>query len=159
MPRPIKDLDQYQDEIEHQISIGNSQTQILTWLAAKNIGISRNTLSRRLNEWNVNRYSQTASVNATLVSAVKEVFHTTDQNNDTIAQNIINQGISTSSRQVKKVRLEHDWQRRAYNDDQLAQNRVTTLELVKQALQHGECRCYGRGLMRTYLRVKFQHNA
>lgn len=30
---------------------------------------------------------------------------------------------------------------------------------MRQALQQGECRCYGRGLLKTYLHTKFSHNA
>lgn len=93
------------------------------------------------------------------MSAIQETFHATEQDDDTIAQNLTHQSISTSSRQVKRIRLENNWQRRVYDDDQLAQNRARTLDLVKQALQRGECCSYGRGLMRTYLHVKFQHNA
>ena len=31
--------------------------------------------------------------------------------------------------------------------------------MVDQALKQGEVRCYGSGLLLTYLRVKFRHNA
>jgi len=31
--------------------------------------------------------------------------------------------------------------------------------MVDQALKQGGVRCYGRGLLRTYLRVKFRHSA
>jgi rhodanese-related sulfurtransferase len=57
------------------------------------------------------------------------------------------------------VRLAHGWRRRANNDDQLAAARAETFTLVEQALQQGEVRCYGRGLFRTYLQVKYHHNA
>jgi hypothetical protein len=31
--------------------------------------------------------------------------------------------------------------------------------MMDQALKQGEVRCYGSGLLPTYLRVKFRHNA
>jgi hypothetical protein len=34
-----------------------------------------------------------------------------------------------------------------------------TFALVEQALQQGTVRCYGRGLLRTYLRVVYRHQA
>jgi hypothetical protein len=37
--------------------------------------------------------------------------------------------------------------------------RAETFALTKQALHEGVVRCYGRGLLRTYLRIKYRHNA
>src|SRR3954447_15876844 len=37
--------------------------------------------------------------------------------------------------------------------------RQETFTLVEQALREGVVHCYGRGLLRTYLRVKFHRNA
>ena len=61
--------------------------------------------------------------------------------------------------QIKKVRLAHNWRRRSNHDAQLANARAETFALVAQALQQGEARYYGRGLFRTYLRVKYRHSA
>jgi len=37
--------------------------------------------------------------------------------------------------------------------------RAETFSLIKQALHEGVVRCYGRGLLQTYLRIKYQHHA
>jgi hypothetical protein len=93
------------------------------------------------------------------VSAVEAAFHTTQHDDETIAHNITTQGIPTTRNQVKEVRLANSWRRRGNDDTQSANSRSETFALVAQALQQGEARCYGRRLMRTYLSVKFCHNA
>ena len=93
------------------------------------------------------------------MAAIEIAFHTTQHDDQKIAQSITSQGIPTTHSQVKVIRLAHNWHRRAYNKDQETQQRARTFALVEQALQHGECRSYGRELMKTYLRVKFRHNA
>lgn len=55
--------------------------------------------------------------------------------------------------------MTHGRRRRAYDYEQLIQKRAETFALIEQALQQGECRCYGRGLLKTYLPVKHHHNA
>jgi hypothetical protein len=37
--------------------------------------------------------------------------------------------------------------------------RAVTFALTKQAFHEGVVRCYSRGLLRTYLRIKYRHNA
>ena len=41
----------------------------------------------------------------------------------------------------------------------MAEMRAVTFTLTKQALYEGVVRCYGRGLLRTYLRIKYRYNA
>src|SRR6266516_1896513 len=145
-------------EIERRIALKHTQPQILDWLAQQGATISRNTLSTRVNAWATD-HSRTASSDATLVSAVDTAFHTSQHSDQTIANNLSTAGLATTQRQVKRVRLANGWRRRANNDDQLAEMRAETFALVKQALHEGVVRCYGRGLLRTYLRIKHQHHA
>ena len=159
MPRPSINLDSYRPEIERQAAAGDSQNQIREWLLSQGISISKNIFSSRIVDWKASRSITTSSTNPALIAAIEMAFHTTQHDDQTIAQSIISQGIPTTHRQVKAIRLAHNWHRRAYNKDQETQQRAETFALVEQALQHGECRCYGRELMRTYLRVKFRHNA
>jgi hypothetical protein len=93
-----------------------------------------------------------------LVSAIDAAFHTTYHNDQTIADNIAGQGITTTRNQVEEVRLAHGWRRRGGNDGQLAISRAETFSSVEEALQQG-MRCYGRGLLRAFLRVKYRHQA
>jgi hypothetical protein len=95
-----------------------------------------------------------------LVSAIETAFHTTQHDDEIIARNVTAQGIPTTRNQVKEeIRLANNWRRRGNNDAQLANARSETFALVALALQQGEVRCCGRRLLRTYLSVKFRHNA
>jgi hypothetical protein len=159
MPRPRIDLDAYRDEIERRIAQKHTHPQILSWLAGKDLIISKNTLSTRIAAWDASRRTRTAGTNTTLIEAVDIAFHTTNHDDQTITDNINAQGIPTTRNQVEEIRLRHGWRRRANNDDQLAEIRAVTFALTKQALQEEVVRCYGRGLLRTYLRIKYRHNA
>ena len=157
MPRPSINLTPFQDEIERRIAAGESQNQVREWLATEGISIGRNTISKRIVDWKIGHLSTTSAFNPTLISAVEEAFHTTGDDDQTIAQDINTQGIATTSNQVKSIRLAHNWQRRGYDKMQRAQQKAQTFALIDETLQSGECRCYGRELMKTYLHIKFGH--
>ena len=158
MPAPQMDLDPFKAEIQDRIAAGESQKDVRRWLAAKGVQIHRNTLSTRLLEWQ-GTSTQVPSIDATLVAEVDSAFHTTHHDDQTIADNIAASGIPTTHRQVKRIRLTQGWRRRGNTDDQLADSRAKTFALVKSALHQGVVRCYGRGLLRTYLRVAHGHQA
>ena len=159
MPRPRKDLQEFREQIELRVANGQTHNEIRRWLATNGVMVNKNTLSTRCIAWEASRRSRTATAEPALVSAIEAAFHTTQHDDETIARNITAQGIPTTRNQVKEVRLVNGWRRRSNDDEQAANSRSETFALVAQALEHGEARCYGRGLMRTYLRVKFRHNA
>jgi hypothetical protein len=159
MPRPRKNLDDFRDEIEQRIANKHTQVQILSWLASQGVSVSRNTLSSRCATWEASRHTRTAVSDIGLISKIDTAYHTTHHSDQTIADNISGSGTPTTRNQVKRIRLAHDWRRRGDNDDQLAASRAETFSLVKQALQQGAVRCYGRGMFRTFLRVRYQHQA
>jgi hypothetical protein len=128
---------------------------VCQWLAAKGVQISKNTLSTRVIEWQ-GKATNTASKDPTLVSAVSTAFHTTLHDDQTIADNITASGTSTTHRQVKRIRLAQGLRRRRDGNDQL---RTRSFGLVESALHQGVVRCYGRELLRTHLRVAYQHHA
>lgn len=109
--------------------------------------------------WDASRRTTTPNNNSALISAIEVAFHTIQHNDEIIAQNVTSQGISTTCNQVKEICLAHGWRRHAHDEVQLAQDRATMFDLVEQALQQGKCRFFGRELLRTYLRIKFCHNA
>lgn len=155
MPRASIDLEPFRDEIQYRIEAGDTQTQIREWLVTKGISIGKTVFSERIISWKIGRRTQTSANHPILTSAIKTAFHTTQHDDQAIAHIITTQGIFTTANQVKEIRSAQGWRRRANNEEQLAQKREETFTLIKQALQQGECRCYGRGLLKTYLRVKF----
>jgi hypothetical protein len=117
MPRPRKDLDAFRDEIERRIASKHTHRQIRSWLAGEGLIVSKGTLQSRCIAWEATRRTRTAGTNATLIEAVEIAFHTTDHSDQTIADNITTTGLPTTRNQIKEIRLNHGWRRRADNDD------------------------------------------
>jgi hypothetical protein len=68
-------------------------------------------------------------------------------------------GLYTTRNQVEEIRLKNGWRRRANDKDLLAEIKAMTFALTKQALLKEVVRYYNRGLLRTYLRIKYRYNA
>jgi hypothetical protein len=83
-----------------------------------------------------------------LVERVHDRFHTTTEDNPTIAANLCAEGLSISARQVKTLRLTEGWRRSA-----------ETFETVRQELAEGAIHTYGRELVQTHLHVHQGHRA
>jgi hypothetical protein len=126
---------------------------VLQWLCREGISISRSTLRRRLKDWDISKKSITASTDAALIEAIDAEFHSTTHYDATIAANLTANGIYTILNQVQEVRLQHGWRRRAVNDAQIAEQRSETFDLVRQELNKGTVRLYGRELVVTHLRT------
>jgi hypothetical protein len=109
--------------------------------------------------WEASRRTTTVASDTDLVSEIDMAYHTTHHSDRTIADNITARGIPTTMNQVKEIRLAHGWRRRGNNDEQLATSREETFSLVREALRQGAVRCYGRRLLRTFLRVQYHHQA
>lgn len=148
-------LEPYQQEIECQINSGNTYTQIRNWLVTKEVCISRNVFSKRITSWNISRRTHNSAYNPALLSAIEAAIYKMEHDDQTIAQHISSQGIYTIQNQVKEIRLAEGWRSQANDNNQLSEKRAETFHLIKKALKQGECRCYGRGLLKTYLRIKF----
>jgi hypothetical protein len=156
MVRPRIELDEFRDEIERRIGLRHTQSQIRTWLLSRGCRVSRNTLSTRVNAWEASRQSRTADSDPTLLAAIEREYHNTHHDDSAIAEALITQGIHTTQRQVKRVRLANNWLHREHGDG-VAEKRAQTFALVRQALEEGTVRCYGRGLLQSYLRLKGHH--
>jgi len=146
-----KDLDQFRDRIERRLRNMETHQQILDWLHSEGHSISRRTLLRRLKRWNISTRSTTAGTDATLITAIRDEFHSTNSNDSTIAATLTTNGIPTTANQVQEVRLRHGWRRRAANDEQLAEQRAETFQMVQEELEEGTIRAYGRELTKTHL--------
>ena len=83
-----------------------------------------------------------------LISAVNDLFHHTLLNDAQIAARLLEQGLQTTGRQVKTIRIKSGWQRHSTG----AQKAAQTFQQVEQVVIHGPGRIFGRGWMITYLR-------
>jgi hypothetical protein len=97
MPRPRKNLDRFQTQIELEVASGQTQKEIRSWLATQGVRVSKNTFSARCVAWSATRHLRTAVSEPTLVTAVETAFYTTQYDDETITRNINTQGIVKGS--------------------------------------------------------------
>jgi hypothetical protein len=152
MPRPAVDLEPYRDEIERRL-LQNHQghAEVLAWLETEGVTIALNTLRRRCKDWGTTRRALTSD--AAVIAQVEELYFSTHKDDEAIASALHIQGLHTSARQVREIRMTNGWLHRAGDATQLAQQRTETFARVHAALQEGTCRCYGRGFLQSYLRL------
>ena len=65
----------------------------------------------------------------------------------------------TTTNYVKLIRLANSWRKRGHHEDHSIQRRTDTFNLVREVFQQGECRSFGREMLKTYLQIKHHHNA
>lgn len=153
MAPPAINIDAFRGELETRVSKHQTQNEILGWLRNdKGVVISRNTLSNRINIWKSSRYSRTEDSNPLLLTAIKSKFKDTHNNDTEIATSISSQGLHTTKRQVKRLRLAHDMRFRNRGGN-VTEARNQTFAAVDAALEAGTCRSYGRGLLQSHLRL------
>src|SRR6266516_1577957 len=102
---------------------------------------------------------QSGTLQIQLYSSKYDRFHTTTEDDSTIATKLGAQGLSISASQVKELRLRHGWRRRAGTDEQVKEQRADTFQMVQQELEEGTIRAYGRELVQTHLRIHHAHRA
>ena len=158
MTQPSASLDDLRDQIEERVLVQQrTQDEVYDWLVSIGVQTSLRTLQRRCQEWNTTRRG---TVPRQLIDAIHTQYETTTDSDSQIAAHVTSQGLSTTARQVKRIRLAHGWRRRAANTSQLTLQRDRTYVLVRQALlEEGIIRSYGREFMTTYLRVQHRHRA
>lgn len=59
--------------------------------------------SKRVLSWGINQSTTITATNPALISAIETALHTTQHNDQTIAQNITASRIATMQNQVKKI--------------------------------------------------------
>jgi hypothetical protein len=153
MPRAIIDLESYRGEIKRRLlQAHQSHPEILIWLKEQGVTITAKTLQRRCKEWGYTRRALTAD--PTAIAQVEQQYFSTHNNDEAIADALNNQGLHISARQVHEIRMANGWRHRAADDTHLIQQRAETFTRVRDALQEGTCRSYGRGLLQSYIRLK-----
>ena len=94
-------------------------------------------------------FRRDASTDLTFSTRVRDRFHTTTEDDSTIATTLSAEGSYISARQVKRLRLANGWRRRAANSEQMAEQLAETFETVQKELDEGTIRAYGRELVQT----------
>jgi hypothetical protein len=158
MPRTAVDLSKFRTQIERRLLIHHhTQKDVLNWLKTVGVSVTIDQLKARCKEWGFSRRG--ATTDPAVLEQVHDRFHTTTEDDSTIATKLGAQGLSISARQVKELRLQHGWRRRAGTDEQVKEQRADTFQMVQQELEEGTIRAYGRELVQTHLRIHHAHRA
>jgi hypothetical protein len=111
---PPDPFDKYKDDIEAIIDTHINE-EIVQELFVKGLQISLASLKRHLQIWGFRRQSGVRGVNTgaseVLISAIDDLYHRTLLNDAQIAARLLEEGLQTTGRQVKAIRLKSGWQR------------------------------------------------
>jgi hypothetical protein len=111
MVRPQVIPEQLRLEIERRIlTERQSHQDVLRWLAGQGYICQRLTLLRRCKEWGISRRGVTED--PFIVEYINSQFHTTLNDDSTIASQLNSQGYSITASGVKELRLTKSWRHR-----------------------------------------------
>lgn len=160
MPRPRLELDCYRDEIYSRIfEDGHTIDDIVSFLRdEEEVNVTRKTIQRRCTEWGFTQRLREYPPEWT--EAVRISFFGSFSTDVEIAEDLQDMGFRISTWQVKVVRLEHGWKRRANTAEELQRQWDECVKALQEALAEGTIRGYGHRLLwahlrRTHLRVRF----
>jgi hypothetical protein len=106
MPRAAVDLDRFRQQIEKRLLVDHqTQKDVVNWLKTEGISVTIDLLKARCKEWGLSR--RDAAEDPNIIDRIYERFHTTTENDSTIANRLGDEGLSISARQVKRARLKY----------------------------------------------------
>ena len=139
MPRPRIEIDEFREEIGQRLFDKQTHAQIAQALEEKEgISITARFIKDRCKEWGLSYRG--LSSNATVLASISQEFHTTTNNDESIASTLNAHGLPISSRQVEAGRLSNGWRHCASNDEQMAVQRKHTFACVEALLKEGTIR-------------------
>jgi hypothetical protein len=152
-------IDDFQQQI-CALAPTHTQEAIREWLQQQGVRTTAKTIARRLHAWQAGRYTK-ISVNhpdyEQLIDHVNYLFHHQPTYSDSqIARRIKEEySLYTTARQVKEIRLLHQWNRRQ-NDPELREAfKAETERFIHELLLQGQIRSYGRRQLITHLARKY----
>ena len=120
MPRPKTDLDAWRGAIEQRIIEGQTQHEILSWLAEEGIIVSQRTFKRILQAWSTQSNSTRLRIrlqDPSIPTAVHDLWSRDQLSDAQIAEVLTARGTALSTLQVQEIRLKHKWHRRNDNPE------------------------------------------
>jgi hypothetical protein len=93
------------------------------------MAIHRKILQRCISQWGISRRG--LSIDPAVVAQVQHIFHHTTKDDAAISRELEAQGLHLTALQVKRLRLTQGWRRRTADDEQLAEQRAGTFEIVQ----------------------------
>jgi hypothetical protein len=155
MPRPRKQLNQYQSEITTLLQEGNTVDQILYELInTHSCLISKRTLERALKAWGVYKQTRTDDT-PELRAKIHQYFFEFNLPDRFIIRRLEQDGFLISSRGLHRIRLEMGLFRRSNSEQQ--ENAAYRARLFFQQEQQRSTilQSYGRGYLYTYMRQNY----
>ena len=120
MVRPQAIPEHVRPEIERRIMVEKqSQQDILYWLADQGYTYKASTLKRRCKQWGISRRG--LSTDPAVLDYINSQFHTTLDDDATIARGLNERGFPVTASTVKDMRLANGWR----------YNQVTTEQQVQ----------------------------
>jgi hypothetical protein len=138
-----------------QVRLGVPLDDIVISLTHYGTKITRRSLQRRLSEWNIQteRALSAKKITGPVIEAVQQAFCLNFATDRVLAQQMKDQGIDISARQIKKIRLANGWRVRDRDVKQQEQLYQRVLTACWEAVEEGVARNYGRILMSSYLKT------
>jgi hypothetical protein len=143
-------IDDFEEQLIQMNITGSTQEELLTWLNKRGIIVSRSTLTRRLKLWQEESSSRDSKQ---LINLIDHLFHTQPTYSDNLTSLRLEEdyNLQTTARHIKTIRLRNSWPRRN-NDLKANQAQQTeTTHLIRELLQEGQIRQYGRRYLITRL--------
>jgi hypothetical protein len=117
MVRPPVIPHELRPEIERRILVEKqTHRDVLHWLAGQGYICEEKTLRRRCKEWGITR--QGVGDDPAVVEYINKQFHTTLNDDETIASQLTGLGYLIIATRVKVVRLAHGWRYRQLTEQQ-----------------------------------------
>jgi hypothetical protein len=117
MPRAQAIPDQLRPEIERRILVDKqSHVEVLQWLAGEGYVCVPFTLKRKLKQWGISR--QGLAAEPFVVGYINNQFHTTLDNDNTIATQLNTRGYPITASGVKEIRLTNGWRHKQATEEQ-----------------------------------------
>jgi hypothetical protein len=149
MPRAQAIPDQLRPDLERLILTEKQpHSVVLNWLAEQGIVCQARTLRDYCKRWNLSHPVASEAV----VSFIDTQFHTTLNDDATIARELNDRGFPVSARQVRSIRTAKGWKHRTRDTAERQLNWSETFDRVGQALAEGTVRSYGREMVYSNLR-------
>jgi hypothetical protein len=148
-------IDDYKLQLVELHTLQSTDQELLEWLEAHGITISRSTLTRKLREWNLKRKT-TIPLTPALEARIDELFRHSTKSDSQIAKAIKDEdGLSVTANQIKEVRLRQRNLRRLNSSVEQNAHRVQTQHALETLVLHGSGRRFGREWCRVHLRRKY----
>ena len=147
MPRPQIELDCYQDEIYNLIFEDHATMNdiaLFLW-EEKGVKVGTDTIQRRCTKWGFAQ--RLREYPPEWIEAVRISFFSSFSTDIEIAEDLQDMGFRISVWQVKAVRLEHGWKRKANTLEELQKQWDECVKALQEALAEGTIRGYGRRLL------------